>query len=253
MGTNSLNSAIDGEVIPASDINQFKTAMNGDIIPRNTSGIAEADAGDLGSSTYPYKDLHISGDINLSGGKFIPVGSYMDYIFSTAPQGWLLANGDTIGNVGSGATHESANYEALFLGCVNDFGNAGTEVFASGDTVLLPDLRGYFRRGWDNGRGIDSGRAINTVQADQNQNHNHGGGDHTHSLQWQGSSSGSSTVAIIDGDPFAGTTGQTDQASPPWNVANSYVRNNTSGTTITADGGTEVRTKNISANVIIKY
>lgn len=34
----------------------------------------------------------------------------------------------------------------------------------------LPDLRGVFIRGWDNGKGIDSGRAILTEQMDALQN-----------------------------------------------------------------------------------
>lgn len=32
---------------------------------------------------------------------------------------------------------------------------------------VLPDLRGAFIRGWDNGRGLDGGRAILSYQGDQ--------------------------------------------------------------------------------------
>lgn len=38
----------------------------------------------------------------------------------------------------------------------------------------LPDLRGEFIRGWDNGRGVDSGRGLLSSQNDAFQNHYHG-------------------------------------------------------------------------------
>ena len=65
----------------------------------------------------------------------------------TAPNGWLLCNGSTIGNTGSGATNESASYAALFdlikgTSGAGLYGNVGTESFISGDTVKLPDFRG---------------------------------------------------------------------------------------------------------------
>ena len=50
----------------------------------------------------------------------------------TAPSGWLICNGATIGAVGSGATHESASYSQLFdlvKGTSGSglYGNTGTE------------------------------------------------------------------------------------------------------------------------------
>lgn len=55
---------------------------------------------------------------------------------------WL--NGQTIGNVGSGADLEDAEFETLFNMLVTEgatYGNTGSEVWASGDTVKLPDYR----------------------------------------------------------------------------------------------------------------
>ena len=37
----------------------------------------------------------------------------------------------------------------------------------------LPDLRGEFIRGWDNGRGVDTGRTFGTFQADDFKSHLH--------------------------------------------------------------------------------
>lgn len=60
--------------------------------------------------------------------------------------------------------------------------------FSVGDgatTFRLPDLRGVSIRGWDNGRGLDAGRAWGTYQADQMIAHSHvvndGGHNHAHS------------------------------------------------------------------------
>ena len=47
----------------------------------------------------------------------------------------MLCDGGTIGGVGSGAGSESADYETLFDLIKTLYGNAGTEVFADGDTV----------------------------------------------------------------------------------------------------------------------
>ncbi|TYG34149.1 phage tail protein [Lonepinella koalarum] len=38
---------------------------------------------------------------------------------------------------------------------------------------VLPDLRGEFIRGWDNGRGVDSGRSILSTQSESFKSHSH--------------------------------------------------------------------------------
>lgn len=67
-----------------------------------------------------------------------------------------------------GAAISRATYAALFA-------KMGT-VFGSGDgsnTFNVPDLRGEFVRGWDDGRGVDSGRAFGSFQADEFKSHAH--------------------------------------------------------------------------------
>lgn len=81
---------------------------------------------------------------------------------STAPAGWLKANGAAVSR-----TAYAALYAAL---------GGASSPFGQGDgvnTFNLPDLRGEFIRGWDDGRGVDAGRAFGSGQADQNQAHNH--------------------------------------------------------------------------------
>ncbi|MCB0421149.1 MAG: hypothetical protein KDD61_09135 [Bdellovibrionales bacterium] len=54
MGTNTIPSASDGTPIPASDHNSIKEALGNDLVPRNTSGVATAVQGNLGTTTYPW-------------------------------------------------------------------------------------------------------------------------------------------------------------------------------------------------------
>ncbi|WCB45220.1 phage tail-collar fiber domain-containing protein [Nitratidesulfovibrio vulgaris] len=51
--------------------------------------------------------------------------------------------------------------------------NAGGTRDAAGTHLKLPDLRGYVPRGWDHGRGIDTGRVLASLQEDQNKSHQH--------------------------------------------------------------------------------
>lgn len=69
---------------------------------------------------------------------------------STAPTGWLKANGAAISRT---------TYAALFAAIGATFG-AGD----GSTTFNLPDLRGQFPRGWDDGRGVDAGRAFGSAQ-----------------------------------------------------------------------------------------
>lgn len=70
----------------------------------------------------------------------LPVGIPLPWPTATAPAGWLKCNG---------AAFDKAKYPKLAL------------AYPSG---LLPDLRGEFIRGWDDGRGIDSGRSLLSFQ-----------------------------------------------------------------------------------------
>jgi microcystin-dependent protein len=77
-------------------------------------------------------------------------GMLMPFAGTSAPTGWLLAYGQTIGNASSGATEADDNYQALFDIVKVAYGNSGSEVFGDGDTVTLPDLRGRTIAGKDN-------------------------------------------------------------------------------------------------------
>jgi microcystin-dependent protein len=84
------------------------------------------------------------------------VGEVCFFAMSTAPSGFLKANGAAVSRT---------TYAALFTAIGTTFG-AGD----GSTTFLLPDLRGEFARGWDDGRAVDSGRAFGSAQADALQN-----------------------------------------------------------------------------------
>lgn len=82
----------------------------------------------------------------------IKPGTVAHFAASTAPAGWLKANGATVSR---------STYAALFLAIGTTYG-AGD----GATTFNVPDLRGEFVRGLDDGRGVDSGRGIGTAQGD---------------------------------------------------------------------------------------
>lgn len=96
--------------------------------------------------------LNVTGD--MSAGFLI--GQVSFFTMSTAPTGWLKCNGAAISRT---------TYAKLFAvtGTTYGVGDGST-------TFNLPDLRGEFIRGFDDGRTIDSGRTFGSSQTDTLQN-----------------------------------------------------------------------------------
>jgi len=93
---------------------------------------------------------------------YCPSGLMAYYTGTTAPPGWIKANGAEVSRT-------------LYAGI---FAVHGT-TYGAGDghsTFNLPDMRGEFVRGWDDGRGIDLGRILGSAQADSTRRHIHGTG-----------------------------------------------------------------------------
>lgn len=86
-----------------------------------------------------------STDINAT-----PAGAVQFFAMSTAPVGWVKANGAAVSR---------ALYANLFAAIGTTFGAGDGE-----NTFNLPDLRGEFLRGWDDGRGVDPERWLGTWQ-----------------------------------------------------------------------------------------
>ena len=90
----------------------------------------------------------------------VPSGTVLYFAGQSAPAGWLKANGAAVSRTA---------YAALFAAIGTTYG--------AGDgrsTFNLPDLRGEFIRGWDDGRGVDTGHLFGSAQADAMRQHYHG-------------------------------------------------------------------------------
>ena len=127
---------------------------------------------------------------------------------NTAPVGWLKCNGAAISRT---------VYAALW----NEIGTT----FGVGDgstTFNIPDLRADFIRGWDDSRGVDSGRVFGSFQAHALQEHSH----------FVGSGIGGTTTS---GNRYAGNSAQ--ESGP--------VRN--------ANAASETRPRNTALLPIIKF
>jgi microcystin-dependent protein len=138
----------------------------------------------------------------------VPVGSIqaLAYVPGAPISGWLYCNGDAVSR---------STYANLFaaIGTTYGVGDGST-------TFNLPDLRGVFLRGRDDGKGYDSGRAIGTYQADDNKAHTH------------------TVSAYIGGSSFA-------ISSNPGNA--------NFGSETTSSNGTEARPKNIAIHYVISH
>jgi len=128
-----------------------------------------------------------------SGGSSDPIGTIVAWASSTPPTGWLECNGQST----SGYTELAA---------------------LIGSNV--PDLRGEFVRGWDNGKGTDTGRTLLSTQADEFESHNHTINSYT---------GGGGPLGGHDGSAYNGS------------IATSY------------KGGTETRPRNVALMYIIKH
>ena len=90
----------------------------------------------------------------------VPSGTVLYFAGSAAPAGWLKANGAAVSRT---------VYAALFAAIGTTYGAGDFR-----NTFNLPDLRGEFIRGWDNGRGVDTPRSIGSAQVDAVRQHYHG-------------------------------------------------------------------------------
>lgn len=88
-------------------------------------------------------------NLGLGEGSALPVGVPVPWPSATPPTGWLKCNG---------AAFSAEEYP---------------ELAKAYPTNKLPDLRGEFIRGWDDGRGVDAGRALLSLQDDSFEAHRH--------------------------------------------------------------------------------
>ena len=163
-------------------------------------------------------------DLSAQIAAAFPPGMIMPFGATTPPTGWLACNGAAVSRT---------TYAGLFsiLGTSWGTGDGST-------TFNVPDLRGVFLRGFDNGRGYDTDRTFASYQTDGYPSHTHTVTDpgHTHTY-----TAGGVATGIVQG----GFTQGVQLSSPQ---SGSVSSSSTTGITIASSGGnaTEVRPKNVA-------
>ncbi|HHG0935656.1 TPA: tail fiber protein [Escherichia coli] len=167
--------------------------------------------------------------LGLGEGSALPVGVPVPWPSATPPTGWLKCNG---------AAFSSEMYP-----------NLATAYPAN----KLPDLRGEFIRGWDDGRGVDAGRALLNWQP-------HTILDHAHYMElWTGDglAAGSTREGVNPGILATyGDGGIVKTDEPGLNVPSSLravsSRNVKRFGEISGNVGTETRPRNVAFNYIVR-
>ena len=178
----------------------------------------------------------------------VPSGSVFCMAVATIPSGYLECNGAAVSRV---------TYAALFAVIGTQYGTGN-----GSSTFNVPDLRGEFVRGFDNGRGADSGRSIGSSQGDDNKQHNHGIDFNTQSHTLTGNIQKISETFNNNGSASGVFSKQTGfnanhtPGNPDHNDSGAVNFNGMSGNvgiTINNAGGSESRPRNIAMMYIIKF
>ncbi|WP_431307365.1 tail fiber protein [Escherichia coli] len=166
--------------------------------------------------------------LGLGEGSALPVGVPVPWPSATPPTGWLKCNG---------AAFSAEEYP---------------ELAKAYPTNKLPDLRGEFIRGWDDGRGVDPGRSIGS-------SHEWSPGSHAHGLLiWtsaNGSVTSSTTVPSHIGRELGPAATEGD-GGVIRSLGGSSGTNNNSATSVTTQnptfGSQEGYPRNIAFNYIVR-
>tara|TARA_Y100001963_G_scaffold160000_1_gene266918 strand:- start:440 stop:1345 length:906 start_codon:yes stop_codon:yes gene_type:complete len=158
----------------------------------------------------------------------VPSGSIVAYPVATPPSGWLICNGQAVSR---------STYATLFAVIGTTYGAGdGSSTFA------VPDCRGEFIRGLDQGRNVDPSRSIGSTQADLLESHNHSVSisdpGHYHQVAYSNSDSGDGVIE----ESGTGHSGYEPTESATTGISAS----------ISATGGAETRPRNIAFVYIIK-
>lgn len=158
------NPVVPGTLIESTWANptmsDIAAALTGSL-PRNGSAGMQGPLILAGNASVPLEAVPLQQLNAIVGGSntYLPAGAIQLFAMSAVPSGWLECNGAAVSRT---------TYANLFaaIGTTYGAGNGTT-------TFNLPDLRGMFVRGWDNGRSLDPGRALGSQQAAANNPHTH--------------------------------------------------------------------------------
>lgn len=289
INTNSINSIANlftnqttgGDIIIGSSSANVSIRGTRLSVPNNISSSTPGTVVNLFTNQTTGGNINIGSnnvDLSLRGTLFLNgfVGQVAFFAITSAPSGWLKCNGTEISRT---------TYSNLFsiIGTIYGSGNNTT-------TFNLPDFRGYFLRGLDDGKGIDTGRTLNnTAQIDDNKSHTHTATDsghshtatqpaHNHTINDPGhkhnfklynddyNNSAGGTMPGGFSTDGATTLLSINSTNGGWGIQNSTtgitinsaqpaitVDSSTANITVESSGGTETRPKNFALLICIKY
>jgi microcystin-dependent protein len=155
----------------------------------------------------------------------VPTGTILAFGGSTAPPGYLICDGNPVNSI---------SFPALYAAIGTRWGGNGAPNFN------LPDLRGRFPRGWDNGAGNDPDAGSRTALHNGGQTGDSVGSYQSHALeQHTHTYTRRSTTFTAD-----------DGGTNVWRIDASYQSSGVNGATVSDN---ETRPKNANVLYIIKY
>ena len=179
-----------------------------------------------------------SGNLSFQIVAGVPTSAVFCVAVATVPTGYLECNGAAVSRT---------TYSALFAIIGTNYGTGN-----GSSTFNLPDLRGEFIRGFDNGKGTDSGRSIASSQGSANLSHGHSVGasvndsGHVHATSFDNKKyfPGGGSTSIGYGGAGGYPADVFTMSSANTGISVSISQNNA--------GGGEARPRNIAMMYIIK-
>ena len=175
--TTPIKNFVSGETVTPTKLNELSQStvaltagsiVAADIADLNVTAGKLANTLDLSGKSVTLADnsIALAKLVTAVQNALLPTGAVSYFARNSAPTGWVLANGGTIGNASSNADLASADGEALFAvlwgngwtdallpvltsgGSASTRGASAAADWAANKRMTLPDLRGLFLRGW---------------------------------------------------------------------------------------------------------
>ena len=241
--SNGLTIQAQGDIrLADSDSSHFVALQAAATVGSNLTFTLPSSDGSNGS----FLQTNGSGVLSFSTVQGVPSGAVFCIAVATVPSDYLECNGAAVSRT---------TYSALFavIGTAYGAGNGSS-------TFNVPDLRGEFVRGFDNGKGTDSGRSIATSQGEATKAHNHSAtgsssstGAHNHAFKASNRAgdedgwSGASKAFIGDADSAAFTQGADTNK-----IYDNGNHSHTITVSVSNSSGAETRPRNIAMMYVIK-